>query len=100
MDDKLSVILQCIHDVLETRRKGCLPTPVKLHELSEMILYNYETKCYDIVYGLDLSDFETDEIIRICNSNDVTYEYRGYIKNSSQQLLFGKRKEDNNDNFK
>lgn len=90
MDKRLEIIEDCMIDIQEnTLKKYNKPMIVTVNELYEKIQYNFVAKAYDILYGLELDDFETPEIIRILNANNITYSYRGEIKNSSKILLFG-----------
>ena len=95
MDDKLKIILESIHDVYKDKD---LYQVVTIHDIVEKIAYNYEVKCYDIIYGIDIDELSTDEVIRICNINNIPYFYKGEIKNTSQILFFERR--DNHDNIK
>ena len=88
MDDKLKIILESINDVYKDKDSYRVVT---IHDIVEKIAYNYEVKCYDIIYGIDIDELSTDEVIRICNINNITYSYMGEIKNSSQILLFERR---------
>lgn len=90
MDKRLEIIEDCMIEIQEnTLKKYNKPMVVTINELSEKIQYNFVAKAYDILYGLEVDDFETPEIIRILNANNITYSYRGEIKNSSRILLFG-----------
>lgn len=90
MDKKLEIIEDCMIEIQEnTLKKYNKPMVITVNELSEKIQYNFVAKAYDILYGLESDDFETSEIIRILNANNMTYSYRGEIKNSSKILLFG-----------
>lgn len=90
MNEKLEIIEECMIEIQEnTLQKYNKPMIVTVNELSEKIQYNFVAKAYDIIYGLEPYDFETTEIIRILNANNITYSYRGEIKNSSKILLFG-----------
>lgn len=90
MDEKLAVIEECMIEIQKhTIEKFCKPMVITVNELSEKIEYNFVAKAYDIIYGLDVDDFSTSEIIRILNTNNITYSYRGEIKNPSKILLFG-----------
>lgn len=90
MDKRLEIIEDCMIEIQEnTLKKYNKPMVVTINELSEKIQYNFVAKAYDILYGLEVDDFETPEIIRILNANNITYSYKGEIKNSSRILLFG-----------
>ena len=90
MNDKLEIILECMIEIQkDTLKRYDKPMIVTINELSEKIQYNFVAKAYDIIFGLELGDFETSEIIRILNANKITYSYRGEVKNSSKILLFG-----------
>lgn len=86
--DKLKIVLESLSDVYKDKNNYRVAT---IHDILEKIIYNYEAKCYDIIYGADLDDFTLEEVIRICNANNITYSYAGEIKNSSQILLFERR---------
>lgn len=90
MNKKLEIIEDCMIEIhRKTLEKYNKPMVVTINELSEKIQYNFAAKAYDILYGLDPEEFETSEIIRILNANNITYSYRGEVKNSSKMLLFG-----------
>lgn len=90
MDKKLEIIEDCMIEIQKnTLNKYKKPMVITINELSEKIQYNFMAKAYDILYGLEADEFETPELIRILNANNMTYSYRGEIKNSSKTLLFG-----------
>lgn len=90
MDKKMEIISDCMIEIQKnTIKKYNKPMVITINELSEKIQYNFMAKAYDILYGLDADEFETPELIRILNANNITYSYRGEIKNSSKTLLFG-----------
>ena len=54
MDDKLKIILESIYDVYKDKDSYRVVT---IHDIVEKIAYNYEVKCYDIIYGIDIDQF-------------------------------------------
>lgn len=90
MSEKLQIIEECMIEIQEnTIEKYKKPMVITINDLSNKIEYNFVAKAYDIIYGVEKDDFETPELIRILNANNITYSYRGEVKNSSTILLFG-----------
>lgn len=89
MDDKLSIILECMEEIQKDNiEKFEKPMVVTVNALSNKIDYNFIAKAYDIIYNMTHDDFSTEELVRILNLNNITYSYRGEVINQSAIPIF------------
>lgn len=89
MDDKLSIILECMEEIQKDNiEKFDKAMVVTINALSNKIDYNFIAKAYDIIYNMTQDDFSTEELVRILNLNNITYSYRGEVINQSAVPIF------------
>lgn len=76
------IILDTAKELIQQER-----TVVNVRRLHSKLLYNFDAKAWDIIYGARKEAIEIDELVKFLHEYQVAYCYENRIQNDSQLLL-------------